>query len=204
MGKIKKSAALTLIILTAFFAPAQLPAASAQLTAHESGGLSFAVNETNLSASGQRINLEDIPAPAAIASQTAALLLETAAPLASSTVGKIIKIILSVEPFGAPVNLVNSYISYSTSTLKLLAIDYDSSPFSIFMTGVDSPGRITATAFNPSPGISKRSEVAALFFRVLDPGEVELKIMRGSSVMANDGFGTDVLGQTAGLRFPVN
>jgi hypothetical protein len=155
----------------------------------------YTVSESNYQALPTN-NIESEPAQ--ITDKTAILSLET--DQASYRVGDYFVVRVMLDPGGNPVNLVNSDITYSTSTLKLVSIDYTRSAFSIFLNTEFSEGQVITTTLQPTPGITERAESAELIFRVIDQGEATLSFNETTQTLANDGFGTDIFSHADDLN----
>lgn len=153
---------------------------------------------------------ENFPPAAAFTSQpsildqkTAELKLSTSTEAGVVTAGEMFRIRLDLDPGGQPVNTTEVGLSYSTSTLKLLAIDYASSSFSICLDQDQTEGRAAITCFQPAPGIVKPARVVDLEFIAIGSGAGELVFSGIPAVLANDGFGTNILKRARDLRFEV-
>jgi hypothetical protein len=77
--------------------------------------------------------------------------------------------------------------------VKLVAKDESVSGFAIsFDHPIDPPELIMQ--LQPNPGVSTLTPLAVFAFEALMPGEVTITLTSSARVLANDGFGTDVLG----------
>jgi hypothetical protein len=69
------------------------------------------------------------------------------------------------------------------------------SPFPIHLTTQFATADFSrAVQVAPNPGITTSSTIAQLTFVALSPGVTTITISTSSLILANDGFGTDVLG----------
>jgi hypothetical protein len=106
-----------------------------------------------------------------------------------------------VDPAGQSINLVDAELNYSTSTLKLVEIDSSVADFYMNLISGKSTGAASIIAMQPWPGIATSSVVADLVFLALDSGRAEINFNQESMVLANDGYGTDVLSTTESASF---
>jgi hypothetical protein len=116
-------------------------------------------------------------------------------PSATSTrVGQTFSVDLVVNPGGLDINAVGAKIIHSSST-QLMSNDESMSPFMIHLTEPFAPTDISRVAqVEPNPGITTSSTVAIFYFVALSPGTTTIILTTSSLILANDGFGTDVLG----------
>jgi len=110
---------------------------------------------------------------------------------------------LYLRPSQTPVNLVYALLSYPTS-VALLAQDTHMSPFALRLADPDAADAARETIqMQPSPGIMQPVRVAAFTFEATRPGTFFITIASSSHVLANDGFGTDILGTIQGVSVTV-
>jgi hypothetical protein len=110
-------------------------------------------------------------------------------------VGQSFSVDLVVDPKGIDINAVGAKITYTTSTAHLTSNDEAMSPFPLHLTEPFAPvdfSRVVQVA--PNPGVTVSSTLAQFNFIALSPGTTTITLGTSSLVLANDGFGTDVLG----------
>jgi uncharacterized protein YkwD len=94
------------------------------------------------------------------------------------------------------INLVHASIHYPSDKLILDAINFDNSDFSLFLKEIDiEKGIVKISAIQPFPGIKGIAKIANLQFRTLTSEDIYLNWNDDSAVLANDSFGTNVLGK---------
>lgn len=140
--------------------------------------------------------------PTESSSATTSLVLETDED--TFLVGKIVRVDIALEPGESAINAAMAVLKYSTSTLKLLAVDYETSDFSISLEEFLLENLAIITCLEPAPGVSRKGRVASLVFETVAPGEAQVSFIGGSKALASDGLGTDVLAETRNLSFRVN
>lgn len=101
------------------------------------------------------------------------------------------------------INATSVIISYPKDILNLVAIDTTESDFSIFLEKeIDQKhGTAIITCLQPFPGIIGKANIVNLVFQPLKKGDAWVKISEDSMVLANDGYGTDVLNEVSGTQF---
>ena len=119
-------------------------------------------------------------------------------------VGQEFRIRVMVDPAGQSINLVDAELYYSTSTLYLVEIDTTNSDFSLNLIGNTNLGTASLIAMQPWPGVATSSLVADLVFLSLAPGTAEVDFRPESTVLANDGYGTDVLKSAEAIDFIID
>ena len=120
------------------------------------------------------------------------------------TVGQLLRVRVMIDPAGQSINLVDAELTFSSSTLRLIQIDSDPSDFSLHLVSNKETGVASLIAMQPWPGIATSSVVADLVFMAQGSGPAEINFAPASSVLANDGFGTDVLKMASAINFTVN
>ena len=115
----------------------------------------------------------------------------------SSTVGldSAFTVDLLVEPSGTPINLVYATLIYPTSSVRLIGKDESMSPFAIRLsdpTKADTLDEVIQA--QPNPGIDQLAMLAQFTFVAVRSGTITIGVAPSSSVFANDGLGTNVLG----------
>lgn len=105
---------------------------------------------------------------------------------------------LMVNPNNQSINIVGTYIKYSTTTLSLIDVDMSNSlcKFTIEKSIDAKIGGILIICGLPSPGISEKSQVAKLIFKKINNGILKIAPQVESMVLANDGLGTNILKET--------
>ena len=107
-------------------------------------------------------------------------------------VGDSFPVTLFVNVSGTPVNAVDAVLTYPPS-VGLVAKDESVSSFALrFHQASNSLDEVIQV--QPNPGIAFLAPLAKFTFRALQKGVVTISIASSSEVLANDGFGTDVLG----------
>jgi hypothetical protein len=102
---------------------------------------------------------------------------------------------LVVDPTGEEINTVSTEISFPADKLSLEDLGKENSFCSFFMEEkVDNAlGKIKISCASPYPGTAKLSNVVSLTFKRINPGPADLSLSPDSLVLANDGYGTNVL-----------
>ncbi len=132
------------------------------------------------------------PPPIRATEKNASLVL--APPVTLVKVGDRFLVPLIVRPSDFPINVVYASLAYPTS-VRLIAQDASSSPFAIRLHDPDDDDSLQETMqMQPGPGINWPASLATFTFLALRPGVVSISITSGSQVLADDGFGTNVLG----------
>ena len=107
-------------------------------------------------------------------------------------VGDSFPVTLFVNASGTPVNAVDAVLAYPPS-VGLVAKDESVSSFAVrFHQSSNSLSEVIQV--QPNPGIAFLAPLAKFTFQALQKGVVSISIASSSEVLANDGFGTDVLG----------
>jgi hypothetical protein len=90
---------------------------------------------------------------------------------------------------------VSTEISFPTDKLSLETLSKENSFCSFFVEEkIDAAtGKIKISCVAPYPGTNKISNVVSLTFKKLNFGPVDLTLSSDSMVLANDGYGTNVL-----------
>jgi hypothetical protein len=120
--------------------------------------------------------------------------LELVPATTSVKVGQSFSLALVVDPKGIDINAVGVRVDFPSTTL-LTAKDETMSPFPLHLTDPTASSDLRrAIQVIPNPGITASATIAEFTFKVLTPGTTTIIINSSSIVLANDGFGTDVLG----------
>jgi hypothetical protein len=109
-------------------------------------------------------------------------------------VGDSFPVTLAVDASGTPVNAVDVVIDYPSSSVRLVAKDESESPFAMRLGDQGSDSLDETIQVQPNPGIESTAPLATFTFQALKAGTATITVAPSSEVLANDGFGTDVLG----------
>jgi len=110
---------------------------------------------------------------------------------------------IKANPNGQILNAVGLTINFSTQNLKVEKI-YTGNSFCLFFVEnnySNEDGVINLACGLPSPGINKEGLVAQIVFRHLSSEITTIKFSEESQVLANDGFGTNILNEIKNLNF---
>jgi hypothetical protein len=112
---------------------------------------------------------------------------------------------LVVEPHLAEINTVSAEISYPTDKISFKELSKNNSFCSFFIEEkVDTAaGKIKISCATPYPGTAETSRVITVYFEGLEKGDAEIKLSSDSLVLANDGYGTNVLKEIVGQEITV-
>jgi len=130
--------------------------------------------------------------PVRATEKTASLDMNIASSSATST-NFTVKV--STDPNGQAINAVGALINYSTSTVKAIKIDLTNSFCALFIANTidNQTGQINVMCGKPYPGVNTESTIAEITFQRLTNATSSIAFDPSSMVLANDGFGTDVL-----------
>lgn len=103
-------------------------------------------------------------------------------------------VMLEVDATGTPVNAVDVAIVYPGSLVRLISKDESVSPFAVRLGDQATDPLNETIQVQPSPGIESVAPLARFTFEALRTGTATITIASSSQVLANDGFGTNVLG----------
>ncbi len=125
--------------------------------------------------------------------------------LGDSTSSDEILLDISVDPGGQSINAVGVFIFFSTSTLEATSINIENSFCDLFIehTIDNKEGKISIQCGKPYPGINVESPIAQISFKTQKSPDATwngFKFDDNSMVLANDGFGTDVLKTKNNIR----
>ena len=133
---------------------------------------------------------------------TAALFLNPAS--GTIFVGSTFELSIVLDTKGVAVNTVEIELLFPRDKLQVATPSVGQSIIQLWPappTFSNREGRIYFVGGIPSPGIvTSQGVILTLTFRVIAPGEGSIKFGEASSILANDGQGTDILG-TAGAAF---
>ncbi|MBU4216319.1 hypothetical protein L6270_02010 [Candidatus Parcubacteria bacterium] len=130
--------------------------------------------------------------PVRATEKTASLDMNIINPSATSTS---FTIRVSTNPNGQAVNAVGALINFSTSTVKATDIDLKNSFCALLIANtIDNQiGQINIMCGKPYPGVNTEATIAEITFEKLNTATSSISFASSSMVLANDGFGTDVL-----------
>jgi len=102
---------------------------------------------------------------------------------------------VSTNPNGQAINAVGALINFSTSSIKALNINFENSfcELFIFDTIDNENGQVNIMCGKPYPGVNTESTIAEITFQRLNTATSSIAFDSSLMVLANDGFGTDVL-----------
>jgi hypothetical protein len=107
---------------------------------------------------------------------------------------------LVVDPNSEEINTVSTEISFPADILFLESLSKDNSFCSFFVEEIidNDLGKIKISCLDPYPGTDKMSNVISLTFKKIKSGAADLRLSADSLVLANDGYGTNVLNSLSG------
>ncbi|MFA6146102.1 MAG: cohesin domain-containing protein [Patescibacteria group bacterium] len=112
----------------------------------------------------------------------------------SIEVGKIIQVRFVVNA-GAPINLVESTLSFSNNTLEFSSFSKSGSIINLWFNEPSysqKDGSISFSGGIPNPGFTGEGKILIINFKAKASGTAWVKIS-GAQVLANDGLGTNIL-----------
>ena len=118
--------------------------------------------------------------------------------------GQTFTITVQADPKGDSINAVEAELSFDSSVLSVVSISKDGSAFSLWTTEPtfsNSAGTIAFGGGSPTP-FSSRSSLVSITFRTTGTGDGQVSFS-DASVLAADGLGTDVVGNTPGATYTV-
>lgn len=103
---------------------------------------------------------------------------------------------------GQAINAAGIDINYDPEDLKILSINKDDSFCELFIEEKfdNAAGKVNFSCGKPYPGIATTSEIFKIFFTKIKTGTTTLAFAGDNLVLANDGFGTDVLREARDLE----
>lgn len=109
----------------------------------------------------------------------------------------LITIDLVLEPGGEEVNAVETEIYFDSNQLEVTEIDKSKTFCQMFVEeNLSTPGKIKLSCLAPYPGTKEISNVYTIVFKQKTIGETWLTLSPDSQVLANDGYGTNILKET--------
>lgn len=118
--------------------------------------------------------------------------------------GQTFTIAVQADPKGDSINAVEAELSFDSSVLSVVSISKDGSAFSLWTTEPtfsNTAGTIAFGGGSPTP-FSSRSNLVSITFRTTGTGDGRVSFS-DASVLAADGLGTDVVGNTPGATYTV-
>ncbi len=102
---------------------------------------------------------------------------------------------ISTNPNGQAINAVGVLINFATSTIIIKDINTSNSFCTLFIVNTidNQNGQINIICGKPYPGISTEATIAEITFQKLTSSAPDITFASSSMVLANDGFGTDIL-----------
>lgn len=109
--------------------------------------------------------------------------------------GDFLRLDLVVDPHEEEINAVGAEISFPAEKMSLIEMGKNDSFCSFFIEEkIDNQaGRAKISCSVPYPGIAKPGNVITLIFKKNGAGRAELSLRPEAEVLANDGYGTNVL-----------
>jgi hypothetical protein len=106
----------------------------------------------------------------------------------------LITIDLVLEPGGEEVNAVETEIYFDSTQLEIVEINKEKTFCQLFVEeNTSTPGKIKLSCLAPYPGTKEISNVYTIIFKQKNIGETWLTLSQDSQVLANDGYGTNIL-----------
>ncbi|MDP1688536.1 MAG: cohesin domain-containing protein [bacterium] len=131
--------------------------------------------------------------------------LSLSSPSSNVLVGGTFDVSLILDTKDVPVNIIESELFFPPDKLQLAAPSFGESIIQMWPTPPlfsNEEGRVYLVGGKPSPGINTRKGlILTLTFRVVSAGQGEIRFGKKSSVLANDGAGTDVLRDKSSISF---
>jgi hypothetical protein len=106
--------------------------------------------------------------------------------------GDSFSVLLEVDATATPINAVSALITYPSDLLKLVKRDDSVSLFAISLGDPSILNYVIQGQMNP--GITGLVPLARFTFIALAPGAATIGVASSAQVLANDGFGTFILG----------
>lgn len=106
----------------------------------------------------------------------------------------LITVDLVVEPGGEEINAVETEIYFNNDQLELMEINKEKTFCQLFVEeNLSAPGKIKLSCLAPYPGIKDISNIYTVVFKQKIIGKTKLTLSPESLVLANDGYGTNIL-----------
>ena len=114
-------------------------------------------------------------------------------------VGNNFSVSINVDTGGAPINAAQINLTFDQSKLSISSIDVSQSIFTIwtqYPSFSNTNGTINFSGGIPSPGFTGVGSIVNINFKALILGSAAVSFVSGGQVLANDGLGTNILGNT--------
>ena len=112
------------------------------------------------------------------------------------TTGNIVAVKVLVNTDGQSINTVSSDVQFSTDLLQVMSVSKSASIFSLWVqdpTFSNTAGTISFTGGIPNPGFNGQGgEIVSIVFKAKKQGSASV-VLSDSSVLLNDGLGTNVM-----------
>lgn len=106
----------------------------------------------------------------------------------------LITIDLVLEPGGEEANAVETEIYFDSNQLEVAEINKEKTFCQMFVEeNLSTPGKIKLSCLAPYPGTKEISNVYTIVFKQKNIGESWITLSPNSQVLANDGYGTNIL-----------
>lgn len=120
------------------------------------------------------------------------------------TVDENFTVTLYVSDLEQAINATQTIINFPPDKLEIMDISKENSIINLWIRepiGSNLNGVIQLEGISLNPGfIGSQGKIASFIFKIKNSGEAALNISQGS-VLANDGFGTEILKSTSGAKF---
>lgn len=131
--------------------------------------------------------------------------LSLSSPNSNVLVGGTFDVSLMLDTSDVPVNIIESELYFPPDKLQLATPSFGESIIQMWPTPPlfsNEEGRVYLVGGKPTPGINTRKGlILTLTFRVVSAGSGQIKFGGKTSVLANDGAGTDVLRDKYSISF---
>jgi hypothetical protein len=135
--------------------------------------------------------------------QTAIIFISSAT---ATTTDNFIEIKIIIDPKKQAINAVGIFLQFSKDKLRVKKLVRKNSFCDLFVAEKfnNDTGEINVSCGKPYPGINKLSEIMTVVFEKKQIGLAQLIFTDKSVVLANDGFGTNVLKEMKGKTIMIN
>ncbi len=113
---------------------------------------------------------------------------------------------IDVDPGGQLINASYLFIGFASSSVTALDINTDNSFCSFFIEKSINQieGGINIFCGQPYPGVATTSNIAQITFQKNINGLTSFEIKQNSQILANDGFGTNILKELNDIEILIN
>ena len=121
----------------------------------------------------------------------------------SFEIGKTFSVRLAVDTGDNSINLVEANLSFSKNTLEVTGFSKSGTIINLWFNEPDfsnSDGKIYFSGGIPNPGFTGIGRIIIINFKAKAAGSAWLKVS-SAQVLANDGFGTNILSSTGSAHF---